>query len=149
MNINVEFNITISTDIPTLLTLIDLVVQDLLLLVGKPLSEVEAVTFLSFKPGSTIMSGYTTVGNASATVSATSSMASALPGSTIAGIPVTSSSVVANGVDASGQGNDSKLALIIGLSVGMPLVIIILMGVIILVKKNREKKVDPEPQDAL
>lgn len=45
------------------------------------------------------MSGLASVGGASSTIAATSVMSSGLSGSTIAGIPVTSSNIVANGVD--------------------------------------------------
>jgi hypothetical protein len=91
------------------------------------------------------MSGFASVGGASSTIAATSAMSSGLSGSTIGGIPVTSSYIVANGVDISSQTTDNlQLALIIGLSIGIPFIIIVLI-VLILVRRHSMKKVDPEP----
>lgn len=105
ININVGFSITLLANLSTVLLKIDLIVIDLLIFVGKSHIEIDAVTFTSFQSGSVVINGYSSVGGvASTTIAATSSMSSGLSSTlSVGGIPLSSSTVVTNGVDISGS----------------------------------------------
>lgn len=123
-NLNVGFNINLNAgSLQAVLTNIDLIVQQLLTLLGISLTKVDAITFSSIKFGSVGLVGFATPPTISegSVVSSTGALSSGLSSnSSLGGFPVTSSSVVSNGVSATSETN---LPLIVGLSVGIPLLV--------------------------
>lgn len=121
-NLNVGFSITLNAiSVAIVLNNIDSIVSQILTLIGANTTNTDLITFKSFKLGSVTMTGFatpTTV-SSSSIVSSTASLSSGLTSSTLGGFPVTSTSVVSNGVETS----TSNLPLIVGLSVGIPILI--------------------------
>lgn len=143
VKINVGFTITLLTDVPTLLISVDILVRDLLKLLGKSSDEIDAITFSSFVAGSAVVSGFGSVGgSASATVAATSALSSGLSGSSVGGFSITSSSVVTNGVDSSSTSN-INMTLVIGLCLGIPLFIVAIGMVLYCSKKETDPQIKP------
>jgi hypothetical protein len=134
-NINVGFSFTLGSDPTSVLNNIDGLVNALLLAMNINTSDVGAVTFSSITAGSTLVGGTANPpsgsgGSASAVASASASLATVInSGAPFGSFSVTSASVTSNGItnpassSASSASSGSNLALIVGLSVGVPIAV--------------------------
>ena len=119
---NVGFNIKLNANnVADVLTAIDNIVIQMLTILNISQSQIDALTFASIKYSSVDLTGTVTPPDTSSSsiISGTSTLSGGLSGASLGGFPVTSSSVVSNGVDSSAS--TSNMPLIIGLAVGIPL----------------------------
>ena len=127
-NVNVGFGLTLGTDdVSKVLNDIDIIVEALLKAAGLSKNQTECLTLYSVKKKSVGIDGTIdpTAGgstSSSAAASASAALSSAITsGTSIGSYSVTSSSVVTNGFTITETTTtNSNLALILGLSIGIP-----------------------------
>lgn len=137
-NINVGFSFTVTANVAQILGKIDEIVSQLLGILGLNSTQVDLITFTAITASvaagnnnrllqatsSSISGGYTpeTVSTTAVTSASTALASSLSSGTSLGSFPVTSSSVVSNGVTTTTEtASDSNLPLMIGLFVGIPI----------------------------
>ena len=124
---NTAFSIKLNAaNVAEVMVKLNAIVLALLVMMGLEASYVDAITFSSIKLGSVEVAGSATPVSISSTSvsSSTAALSSGLTsGTMIGGFSVTSSSVVSNGISGSQTTESSNLGLIVGLSVGLPILV--------------------------
>ena len=124
---NTAFSIKLNAaNVAEVMVKLNAIVLALLVMMGLEASYVDAITFSSIKLGSVEVAGSATPVLISSTSvsSSTAALSSGLTsGTMIGGFSVTSSSVVSNGISGSQTTESSNLGLIVGLSVGLPILV--------------------------